>query len=581
MLAPVLPLLVYAMLTGQFTRNSVSVPADALPPGWATVTTASSTRPKGFVYSVRAEIERGKPTTVELFTSMNTERTLSPKGSVITVIATSDEGPVWRQEILEDQYQSFSGTGFIGTPTDLSQFTDALYRATSERWVVDRLVEELKILAPEPLDPARCRVLAAMDLVIVVGTVVASIDPYVECAARGARIFAIAKDARGVVDGGMRISGPTTWGLGAIAFVDEVSPETVYPLVQIRLNNTTKGSLEALLSDGQTPARQLVAELQWSELWPGGLRAVRHGLVFTLLVGLFVVLIGPLGYFAGIRPRKPWLAWGWFPAVSVLTSGAIYLVGRTNAPTAAHLDVGRVFVSAPNGNGTKYTFADLVGIEAGEYTLSTSWRDAAWENFELPTRLGTPFARSSHMLTDVQTTAGRDTLEVKNLPVGRFTKARLVWSEPSVEPAPHVETTNPIVVVNPRDESIFRGVLVSHEGLSVFGALAGHATIKLPAPTPRPVDDERRVALERAEADADADAEAGAHMGSTHASLSWLRMLASLEDRRSAMAPGTYLLITEFLDDEISEPTVVPAVERRGVTMRVVAGPMSEVKAND
>ncbi|MBK8010938.1 MAG: hypothetical protein IPK13_06280 [Deltaproteobacteria bacterium] len=613
MLASALPLFFSAMLSGQFTSNTVTLPADALPPGWATVRAESDLKGKGFVHQVRVEIERGVPATVELFTSMNTTRKITTDGSFITVVATSDEGATWRKEILEDQSGEFTGTGFIGTPTDLSEFTDALHRSTSERWVVDRLVEDLKILAPEPLDAARCQVLAAMRLVIVVGSSVESLDPYVDCAARGAHVFAIAKghdtsignsktnastnantyastnantyasanantntdtrEARPGLIHAVAGAGPTTWGLGAIALVEAVSPETVYPLVQARLEGSTVKSHQALLHDGLTPANQMVmGELKWNPLWPGRVRQVRHGYLFTFFVGAFVLLIGPFGYFVGIRPRRPWLAWGWFPAVSLAMCGAMYLVGRTNTPAAPHMDVGRVFVSTPTGEGMRFIFADLVGVEASNYALSIPWRDAEtrWQAFEPPGRLGTPF-EPSRVFAELRTTSGGDELEVMNLSLGRFTKARLAWSDFAVEAAPHVERTNPIIVVNPRDETVLRGVLVTHEGLTVFGTLAGRAKIELAAPTQPLPQDFSEEFLDSSDKDTRA----------SQASRRWLRMLGSLRDAREKVAPGTYLLVTESWDDEVLEPTVSPPVEREGVTLRVVAGPFREVKAND
>jgi hypothetical protein len=158
-------------------------------------------------------------------------------------------------------------------------------------------------------------------------------------------------------------------------------------------------------------------------------KGVPGSTLVLLLLALYVAVIGPIGYFVGVRPRRAWLAWSWFPLVALGATIALTAVSTVWRSKPAQLVTNRTSLLAPTGAGLENTDIRLQGSSSARYTVSMPWRDGDLRSVERGYRFGTPFARPAGALalTDDRI-AGR--LEVDGLTVGRFGTAAVSWVQP-------------------------------------------------------------------------------------------------------------------------------------------------------
>jgi hypothetical protein len=142
-----------------------------------------------------------------------------------------------------------------------------------------------------------------------------------------------------------------------------------------------------------------------------------------------VAVIGPVGYFVGVRPRRAWLAWSWFPLVALAATIALTAVSTVWRGKPAQLGANRTSLLAPTGAGLENTDIRLQGSSSARYAVSVPWRDGDLRSVERGYRFGTPFAppAGSLALTEDRI-AGR--LDADGLTVGRFGTAGLSWVQP-------------------------------------------------------------------------------------------------------------------------------------------------------
>jgi hypothetical protein len=209
------------------------------------------------------------------------------------------------------------------------------------------------------------------------------------------------------------------WGLGAVAWSPDLRSDVADTIAQLDAIGQVNeyqyllGSFAPFVDDGDGAKPKGV---------PGS------SLVLVLLA-LYVAVIGPIGYFVGVRPRRAWLAWSWFPRVAIGATIALTAVSTIWRGKPAELVVSRTWLLAPTGAGLENTEIRLQGSSSARYSVSVPWRDGDVRSIERGYRFGTPFARpaGSLALTDDRI-ASR--LDVDGLTVGRFGTAGVSWIQP-------------------------------------------------------------------------------------------------------------------------------------------------------
>jgi len=150
--------------------------------------------------------------------------------------------------------------------------------------------------------------------------------------------------------------------------------------------------------------------------------------VLALLV-LYVGLIGPVGYLVGVRPRRPLVAWGWFPAVAAFgTAGAVGASWMWEQPPTMRIT--RVLVLAPDGTGLETTQIHLQSAYGAAYTLTVPWEDADFAGAWPGHRFSSPISAPTGPLRLNEDTIDQ-VLTVENLMMGTMGMPVLSWVAPA------------------------------------------------------------------------------------------------------------------------------------------------------
>ena len=299
----------------------LTIPAGALPPGPAR---AEAQVPGGETrFAVRFDAKA----------EGDTLRLWVPFGSAMAegnlrLVAESEAGPRWSTERKELQSGAFpqvtTGPVFRGSPARFAEFGSAAYLGPS-----GSAASGLLLLPP---DRPNCRALSTASLVVAVE------DPWTDelmrCAGIGANLVLVG-DAPPVGAEALAPGLQRRWGGGRLAWLADLKSAAAFVGDPGR-----DGRMDALsnqmLQSGPRPASGPTIRPLW----------------VLLLLGAYVFAIGPVGYLVGIRPRRPLLAWGWFPSVAGITTLVAMGVGKAWTPPP-EVGLKRVSVVAPDGQGLR------------------------------------------------------------------------------------------------------------------------------------------------------------------------------------------------------------------------------------
>jgi len=423
-------------------RYEVEIPAGAIPPGPAQGALAS----QGSLYRVRFEMPAAGPAQITFWRDY---RSGMPPGKTEAVI-TSDRGGTVRIPVDQTPESVRGSPLFLGSGDELAAFS----RAADAKWKGDKLIDDeaepdpdllalrtkraslisgVTLVELSEIDARDCRRLAHARFVVVALREKESVQGLLDCAARGANVLLVGRvtTPNGGTDAFARLGVGTRavpWGFGAVAWVPGMQAGIVDTIAQLQAAGQASDH-EYLISGTYSPfidedGEALQRVLGWTK--PTG---VPGSTLVLLLLALYVAVIGPIGYFVGVRPRRAWLAWSWFPIVALGATIALTAVSTVWRGKPAQLVTDRTSLLAPTGAGLEHTNIRVQGSSSARYTVSMPWRDGDLRSVERGYRFGTPFARPAGALalTDDRI-AGR--LEVDGLTVGRFGTAGVSWVQP-------------------------------------------------------------------------------------------------------------------------------------------------------
>jgi len=541
-------------------QYDVEVPAGALPPGPA----RGELSTEGSRFRIRFEMPAAGPAHLTFWRDY---RSGMPPAKTEAVI-TSDRGGTVRIPVDPTHESGRGAPLFLGSADELAVFSRAV-RATSKgaKVIADgeekdepdpdlpaqqapraNLINGIELGAPSEIAAPDCRRLAYARYVVVALRGKESVQGLFDCAARGAAVLLVGRlttpDARADVFARLGVGTRVVpWGHGAVAW---------FPRVQAGIGDTV-AAMDAL---GQVNDYQYILSGVFSPFVDdGGVtkpKGVPGSTLVLLLLALYVAVIGPVGYFVGVRPRRAWLAWSWFPMVALGATIALTAVSTVWRGKPAQLGENRTSLLAPTGAGLENTDIRLQGSSSARYAISVPWRDGDLRSVERGYRFGTPFARPAGSLALAEDRiAGR--LDADGLTVGRFGTAGLSWVQP-VQKGGGVEIArrgDKFTIANHMARPIRRAVI---RGATLCGQVDA-----------LPVGAERTVAgtdCERVKLSENAEKN------------SWFAAAAA---RAEGLKPalGAVLLVAEV--EEVEEAASVearPAVETRGNDIVLVRGPL-------
>jgi hypothetical protein len=396
----------------------VEIPAGALPPGPATGELSGD----GSRFRVRFEMPATGPAHVTFWRDYR-----SPQPPQFEAVIRSDRGRVFRTAVEPTREARRGPPLFLGTADQLAAFSRAVgdSRPKPPRPANGPdPIAGIELGAPSEIATPDCRRLAFARYVVVALNGNESVQGLLDCAARGAGVLIIGRLAGEPDAGALALarlgvgSRIVPWGSGSVVWYPEMRDGMDETITRIAVtegmndyNYLLTGSFGSFVSADPKPKGV-----------PGA------SLVFVLLA-LYVVVIGPIGYFVGVRPRRAWLAWSWFPLVALGATIALTAVSTVWRGKPAELVVNRTWLVSPTGAGLQNTDIRLQGSSAARYSVSVPWRDGDLRSIERGYRFGTPFAQPAGSLAMVDDRiAGR--LDVDGLTVGRFGTAGVSWVEP-------------------------------------------------------------------------------------------------------------------------------------------------------
>ena len=414
------------------------IPAGALPPGAAT----SELSTEGNRFRVRFEMPAAGPTTLRFWKDY---RSASLPGNPEAVVR-SDRGGTFRAPVELNRDAAHGPPLYLGGADGLAAFTAAVRATAKGAQLIDdaeeqaepdpdlpaaarakqraELINGIELQAPSQKTPLDCRRLVFARFVVASMRGDQPVQGLLDCAARGAGVLIVGRPAKPDAAETLTRLGvgtrPAPWGLGAVAWFPSLQGDIAGALAQIDameqangFHYLLSGSFTRFVDDG-VGAKQ---------------KGVPGSTLVLLLLALYVAVIGPIGYFVGVRPRRAWLAWSWFPLVAIGATIALAAVSTVWRGKPAELVINRTSLLAPTGAGLENTDIRLQGSSSARYSVSVPWRDGDIRGIERGYRFGTPFARPAGTLalTDDRI-AGR--LDVDGLTVGRFGTAGVSWVQP-------------------------------------------------------------------------------------------------------------------------------------------------------
>jgi hypothetical protein len=535
-------------------QYEVQIPAGAVPPGPARGELSS----EGSRYRVRFEMPAVGPTHVTFWRDYRSGTAPEKFDAVIT----SDRGGTVHIPVEQTRDSSRGAPLFLGSADELAAFSRAVRATPKGARLIDddeeqedpdlagartqkaNLIDGIELGAPSEIAAPDCRRLAYARFVVVALRGKESVQGLFDCAARGADLLLVGRlttpnagtDAFARLGVGTRV---VPWGHGAVGW---------FPRVQAGIGDAV-AQLNAL---GQFNDYQYVVSGAFPSVVDdpsaGKPKGVPGSSLVLVLLALYVAVIGPIGYFVGVRPRRAWLAWSWFPLVALGATIALAAVSTVWRGKPAQLVATRSSLLAPTGAGLENTDIRLQGSSSARYAVSVPWRDGDLRSVERGYRFGTPFAPPAGTLavTDDRI-AGR--LEIDGLTVGRFGTAGVSWVQPVAMGGVEVARRgDKFTIANHMVRPIRRAVIRSATLCGQVDALPVGAERTVAA-----VDCERVTLPENA------------------AKNSWYAAAATRVESLKP-APGAVLLVAE-----IEEPASVeahPAVESRSNDIVMVRGPL-------
>ncbi len=210
------------------------------------------------------------------------------------------------------------------------------------------------------------------------------------CAARGAQVVLVGDPPAALR--GVPAGRPAFWGAGLAAWAPDIGGSLLRAAALLAAwDSQGSGTTLETFGNAAEPAPSSDSRFSW----------LVAGLALASLL-----LLGPVGWLVGRRSRRPALAWGWFPAVSLALTGA---VGGAAAAlrVPAEIRALRVRVLAPSGEGIEQLRLAPTGDSPAEGWVELPFRDgdlgAAWPG----SRFGSPLRRATHLRAVEDREAGR------------------------------------------------------------------------------------------------------------------------------------------------------------------------------
>jgi hypothetical protein len=508
---------------------SVDVPAGALRPGPATawIEGAAST-----IHKVRFVVRANQPASLRLMA----EPIYYGRPRLYPVRVTSDAGGSWETnaEPEADRFEVHrSESLFIGTAAQLGALQRGLDRLHGVTESARRALNDLRIAPPLTLAGVNCRVLAQKRVVIVETPALDVAHELVRCAARGARVLLVRPES-----GAVRVPQDhvAAWGLGELAVAAGRGDAAAGLAAELATENR-EGPLDSLphqLKESSALRIDVPSPVPVRDL--------------LALLGGYVLLIGPVGYWVGHRSGKTWLAWGWFPLAATGATMAILLYSSGSASRRAQAILTESSITDPAGSGLLRIDAVIEGSSRVSYALAMPWVDADLGFVGRPHRFGSPFAAPAGALHfDEDASAG--TARLSGLGVDRLGTLPVDWLAPvDGVKVPVLEFDGSTVFVrNPAPETLSIGRLIVSGRIGRVSAVAGGT----------------RQQVDFTESPRQRDAERGVQ--------DWIAW-----PWETMGTPRGYLLVAEYSGAGSNQVRIEPRIPTVATTMRVVAGPLPD-----
>jgi hypothetical protein len=443
---------------GNFGVAQVDIPAGGIPPGPAV---AEIDEPRTIRFKTRFAMPATGPAKVRIWDDQG-----GPGGAEVDVVVRSTAGAVWRTRIVRPEGGGETHTDplFLGTADEMAALVNAAAESAGAQGALAGLAlgSRAEIQAPD------CRRLARPRVVVAVLAAGQSATPLLACVAEGAAIVVIGGLPSPELDSSRAVSPavpePIAWGLGVVVRVPTLTAGIGGAIAAVAAVERP----DALLGSPYGPSDFAApADSRGQDGVPAS------GWVLALLA-LYVVVIGPVGYVVGVRPRRPLLAWSWFPLVALATTAALAIVSSAWRSKPTQLEVTRLRVTSPTGVGLEAIDLGLYGNHADRFTVAAAAAgDADLRSARRGFRFGTPFSSPSGSLTVTDDrVASRMTFD--GLSVGRFGSAGAGFIAPVTGSAPRlVPRDGRVVVVNRTERTVRRAFLIR-----------GGTACRVPAPIP-------------------------------------------------------------------------------------------------
>ena len=446
---------------GTLQHFEPEIPSGALPPGSAVAEmNAGPNR-----YRVRFEMPAAGPARV----SMWGDPRLPEQG----VVVRSERGGTFRTTVESSHDDSDGRPLFLGSADQLAAFSRAaLVASTLITSDAKNVTEGIELGARSEIATPDCRRLARAPYVVVVLEPGDTANGLLTCAARGARLVVVGepRGAETAAGGDARAfarlavgTRAVAWGFGAIAWLPKMGVGIGQVIAQVDAAGRD-AALEAILASGYRGA--------FMEMDAASPKGVPGSTLVLVLLALYVAVIGPVGYFVGVRPRRAWLAWSWFPMIALAATIALTVGSTLWRETSAQVGVNRVAMVGPTGVGLEAASLRLEGSRSARFSISLPWRDAELRDLERGYRLGTPFSPPAGSLT---VTDDRITghLNIDGLAVGRYGTADVAWLAPTERGGAEVSWRGrDLMIINRASRPLRRAVVRTEDLCGTIDAVA-------------------------------------------------------------------------------------------------------------
>ncbi len=429
-----------------FAVATVEIPAGALPPGPAVV---ELDEPQSVGFSARFAMPSSGPASVRLWSD---EKAVGD--AEVAVVARAASGSVWRTRIKRPvgRGEVHGNARFLGSADEMA----ALVNAASGSPGAQTALAGLELGTRAELQAPDCRRLAHARVVVAVLAAGQSPTALLACVARGAAMVIVGGQPEPALDrsraSDVAVPEPVAWGIGVVVRVPAVTGDV--------------GNAIAAVARVELP-HELVSgsEFRDSSLITTRSEVPGAWLVLALLA-LYVIVIGPVGYVVGVRPRRPLLAWSWFPLVALGATLALVIASAAWRSSPTQLIVTRVRVTSPTGVGLEATELELYGNRADRFTVAVSSADDAdISRAHRGFRFGTPFSSPAGGLA-VTDDRVASRLTFRGLSVGRFVSAGAGFVAPVTGSALRLRHQDGRAVVdNQTDRPIRRVMVVRGRGI--------------------------------------------------------------------------------------------------------------------